>query len=139
MSLRSYIEDRSIPEPTSGCWIWLKSLGTPGYGNACYNKKIIAAHRFSYEAFVGEIPEGMLVQHSCDNRWCVAPHHLKLGTDATNALDKQRKGRAAKKLTTAQVLDIRSRVQSTKSLAREFKVHPKMITMIKRRQKWTHI
>jgi hypothetical protein len=48
--------------------------------------------------FVGDIPTGALIQHSCDNRWCVNPQHLSIGTDATNAEDKRLKGRAAKKL-----------------------------------------
>jgi hypothetical protein len=59
---------------------------------------VILAHRASYEAFVGKIPRGKLVCHTCDNRWCVNPEDLFIGTDKTNAIDKQRKGRACKKL-----------------------------------------
>ncbi len=81
--MRKYIEDRCIPEPMTGCWIWLASIGSHGYGQTCEpGRGVTVAHRTSYRAFVGEIPDGMLVQHSCDNHWCVAPHHLSLGRDS---------------------------------------------------------
>lgn len=94
MDLRKYIEDRCIPEPNSGCWLWLLSVGSHGYGNASPPwSRVDVAHRVSYVAFKGEIPDGMLVQHSCDNRICVNPDHLSLGTDKSNCDDKIRKGR----------------------------------------------
>lgn len=96
-TLREYIEARCIPVPFVGCWMWLRSFGSHGYGNACKpGVGVTVAHRVSFEAFNGPIPDGMLVQHSCDNRWCVNPNHLSLGTDATNALDKQLKGSRGK-------------------------------------------
>lgn len=141
--LRLYIEERSIPEPMSGCWIWLKSIGTHGYGNACVNAEGTVAHRVSYTAFHGDIPAGMLIQHSCDNHWCVAPHHLSIGTDATNALDKVRKGRAAKKLTARDVRAIRARIESDvdtdKAIGDEFGVHKAMVSRIRRRLAWRHV
>lgn len=110
MSKRGYIEERSIPEPMSGCWIWLLSTGSHGYGQAKLDGEIVTMHRVSFEAFVGPIPSGMLVQHSCDNRWCVAPHHLSIGTKATNNADMARKGRAASRLSPSDVRIIRARV-----------------------------
>jgi HNH endonuclease len=96
--MKRYIEARSIPVPFAGCWLWTASLGSHGYGNAFWRGVITVAHRLSFMAFHGLIPGGMLVQHSCDTRSCVNPDHLSIGTDATNAEDKSRKGRAAKKL-----------------------------------------
>lgn len=93
-ALRKYIEDRSIPIPFAGCWLWLLSFGSHGYGNASMpGCRVTTAQRVSFIAFKGEIPSGMLIQHSCDNRWCVNPDHLSLGTDKTNAEDKMHKGR----------------------------------------------
>jgi len=140
--MRKYIEDRSIPEPMTGCWIWLASLGSHGYGNASEpGRRVDVAHRVSYRAFVGPIPDGMLVQHSCDNHWCVAPHHLSLGTDATNALDKQRKGRAAKKLTMRDVRAIRARIgiEPDRAIAADFGINKSMIYRIKHGRSWKHV
>lgn len=128
MDLRNYIEERSVPEPNTGCWIWLAAIGTHGYGSAAVGGKITTAHRVAHEAFNGPVPPGMLVQHSCDNRWCVAPHHLSAGTDRTNSDDKHRKGRSGldgrrfgphpnRRLSDEAVRDIRASALSTLALA----------------------
>ena len=94
MNLRAYIEERSIPIPFAGCWLWLLSIGSHGYGQAtCPPDRVTTAHRVAYRGFRGPIPDGLLVQHKCDQRWCVNPDHLELGTDKTNCDDKVRKGR----------------------------------------------
>lgn len=142
MSLREYIETRSIPVPFAGCWLWLLSLGSHGYGNACLDGEHTTAHRVSFLAFKGPIPDGMLVQHSCDNKLCVNPDHLSLGTDATNALDKKLKGRAARKLNAIDVQRIKFRLlarASIRSIAREFGVSQRQIQWIARGQQWSHV
>jgi len=137
--MRRYIEDRSIPVPEAGCWLWLKSFGSHGYGNAAFRGLVTVAHRLSFAAFHGQIPPGVLVQHSCDNRWCVAPNHLSLGTDATNALDKQRKGRAAKKLNPAIVTEIRSLDMPIRAIARRFGLSQATIQGVRRGRTWSHV
>jgi hypothetical protein len=117
LEIRQYIEERCIPEPNSGCWLWLLSVGSHGYGNAvspwARNKqRVDVAHRVSFMAFKGPIPEGMLVQHGCDNRICVNPDHLSLGTDKSNSDDKIRKGR-----TNLHLRDISRRVSKELALA----------------------
>ena len=77
---REYIEKHSIPIPVGkGCWLWLLSPGSHGYGQAwCPEKRTVTtAHRIAYQVFVGDIPPGMLIEHSCDNKWCVNPDHLR--------------------------------------------------------------
>jgi hypothetical protein len=67
------------------------------YGQFVMNGKSMLAHRASYELFVGPIPEGMLVLHTCDLPLCVKPQHLWLGTQAENMRDAIRKGRLDRK------------------------------------------
>jgi hypothetical protein len=70
-TMRAYIESRSIPEPNTGCWLWMLSLGSHNYPQGFNGTKVGLAHRFSYEAFVGAIPETYEVDHKCKNRSCV--------------------------------------------------------------------
>lgn len=84
----------------------------------------------------------MLVEHSCDNAWCVAPHHLRLGTDSTNAIDKQLKGRAAKKLTDDDVRSIRLMIDSgstQRETADLFGVDQKLVHEIVHGRIWWHV
>lgn len=86
-SLRLLIEDRSEPEPNTGCWLWMQHTNRLGYGRLKQRNRSREAHRVSYEAFVGPIPEGMDVLHRCDVRCCVNPDHLFLGTHLDNMRD----------------------------------------------------
>ena len=78
------ILDNSIPEPNSGCWFWLGTLTAAGYGVIGVNYKKFYAHRLSYEAFKGNIPEGLEIDHLCRVRCCVNPDHLEAVTHRVN-------------------------------------------------------
>ena len=131
-----------MPIPFSGCWIWLASLGSHGYGNSCFEKKATVAHRLSYTAFKGKIDDGKLIQHSCDNRWCVNPDHLSQGTDASNAQDKAIKGKAARVLCAEDIKAIRSMYlngEKIRPIARAKSVSQRLIQQILRGNVWKHV
>jgi len=97
------------------CWEWIGSNDRKtGYGKFELSGKSGYAHRAAYELFVGPIPDGLCVMHECDNRICVNPKHLKLGTYKDNELDKRSKRRHARhelqgpfRLVWSQVIEIR--------------------------------
>lgn len=92
------------------CWIWTRATFSNGYGHLGQNGRSKLAHRVAWELTYGPIPAGMLVLHRCDNRVCVKPKHLFLGTHLDNTLDGLLKGRIARfrpKLTIATVRLIR--------------------------------
>lgn len=70
----------------SGCWKWEDALNGAGYGSFSVNCRKELAHRWSYEKFIGPIPEGYVIDHLCRNKWCVNPHHLEPVTYSTNNL-----------------------------------------------------
>lgn len=81
--------DRISPEPNSGCWIWDAAVASHGYGTYGKNK---TAHRYSCELSHGTIPHGMMALHKCDNKLCVNPQHIYIGSKKDNSLDAYSRG-----------------------------------------------
>ena len=80
------------------CFIWVGSIKNNGYGMfKTLSKKWVNAHRYSYMLFNGKINDGLCVLHKCDNRKCVRPDHLFLGTKKDNTADMILKNRNGKK------------------------------------------
>lgn len=75
------------------CWLWTRGTTGAGYGRFTIGSVDFYAHRASYEAHVGPIPEGMFVLHSCDTPACVNPAHLRVGSARENVRDRVDHGR----------------------------------------------
>ncbi len=74
----------SMPEPNTGCWLWMKYVHPNGYGMCFYNKRGDVAHRVAYRLWVGEIPKGLTIDHKCRVTSCVNPDHLEAVTQRVN-------------------------------------------------------
>ena len=138
-----------------GCWEWCGCVQGNGYSRVRYNGKTEYGHRLSYIAFKGDIPEGMDVCHTCDNRKCVNPDHLFLGSRAENMQDCAKKGRTTKgrtivfgersgtsKLTDKDVIAARELAKSgvlPRVIAEKFGVHADTIRHAVKRKTWRHI
>ena len=128
---------------TEDCWEWTSFLTKDGYGIFRIN-----AHRMAWVLMNGAIPDGMLICHRCDNRSCVNPDHLFLGTPLDNMLDKVAKGRhnptrgersGTAKLTWDQVEEIRRAYRDgerQRDIAARYGVGQPAISVIVNRKRW---
>lgn len=130
------------------CWEWLGPFDPAGYGQVTLDSQGHKAHRVAWILTNGPIPpsgtaRSLSVCHHCDNRGCVNPSHLFVGTDKDNVADMVRKGRIqrgerhyAAKLTEAQVLAIRTDLRSSRVLAAEYQVSSGTISHVRRNGAW---
>lgn len=148
------------PKP-NGCIEWIGWKNEGGYGKFSINKEeYMSAHRFSYQNYVGEIPDKMCVCHKCDNPSCVNPEHLFLGTRSENMKDMADKGRHPNKKGVPLLIDnkgskhIFSKLNEEKVkqikiklsqgikgtiIAREYNVVDQTIYEIKNGKNWKHV
>lgn len=137
-------------DPETGCWIWTGSVVGGRYGQTTMGDgKPMKAHRVSYLTYVGEIPDGMMVCHKCDNPRCINPEHLFLGSALDNQRDSVVKGRNARgsrqgnsKLTESDVASIRLMIEDGKSdaeISAAYHVVPANIWHIRTGRAWKHV
>lgn len=133
-----------------GCWEWLGYVHPLGYGYVYGGRGtgLVRAHRYSWCISCGTISKGMMVCHKCDNRKCVRPDHLFLGTAADNAHDAMRKGRHSfgercgkSKLTVEQVQFILSHAvdYSDKEMGDMFGVSDAAVYRVTHRKVWRSV
>jgi len=137
-----YLQSRCIVEPETNCWVWQRSVYSGGYGAIGDDGRIKLAHRVAYESLVGPIPPDTQVLHSCDNRRCINPEHLRLGTNDDNVKDALARSRyVGRRLSIEDVLYIRENPMgiSQSKLADKFEVSPSQIRRILNRKQWRHI
>jgi hypothetical protein len=151
-----------IVDEATGCWNWTKAKDPrpgKGHGLMTVGGKMLKPHRLAYELFVGPIPAGMHILHSCDNGACCNPAHLRPGTHQDNMRDRDVRGRAAKglnnhfgrvkyqgadnvssRLTVEAVREIRSSAESNTALAKKFGVTRDHVRDVRaRRKSWLHV
>jgi HNH endonuclease len=121
-------------EKTDGCWEWRGAISKNGYGKFAFGGTMKSVHRVAWVLTRGPIPEGLHVLHRCDNRPCVNPEHLWLGTSADNLNDCVVKGRfycPQRKLSPEIAIEIRQLSHlGVKPLARRYGVLPSSIRLI---------
>lgn len=138
-----------IPEPNSGCWLWLGMMYAK-YGGFKIGstrdgtRRQVYAHRFAYELTNRKVPDGLFVLHSCDNKMCVNPDHLSVGTTSQNhkeayarGLRKVQLGRA--KLTPSDIHAIRQSTEKQRVLAARYGVSGSRIADTRNLKTWKHI
>ncbi len=85
-AVASGILQRTLPEPNSGCWLWMSCCDRHGYAKMNVPGFSALAHRISYEIFKGKIPSGLQLDHKCRVRCCVNPDHLEPVTNLENSI-----------------------------------------------------
>ena len=91
--IERFLDKVTLPARLHDCWEW-KAGKSASYGLFWFDGRTELAHRFSYEHFIGPVPLGMDILHSCDNTVCVNPRHLFTGTHTDNMHDMINKGRS---------------------------------------------
>lgn len=81
------IEKYTMPEPNTGCVLWIGGLDSSGYGRLAASGTSAPAHRANYIAHHGAIPAGLVCDHICRVRCCVNPAHIRLVTRAQNNVE----------------------------------------------------
>ena len=121
------------------CWEWTAGKHRQGYGQFRLAGKTLLSHRVVYELTHGELPEGKVVRHKCDNTSCCNPDHLELGTQAQNIRDTCVRKRSRTRLTYEDAQEIRKLIASgmrNADIARKYGVQPPRIWDIKMNKTW---
>jgi hypothetical protein len=137
--------DKIMPEPNSGCWLWIGACNGDGYATIHCKGKTFAGHRVIFQRLIGSIPKGMQVLHKCDVPFCLNPDHLWLGSHTDNMRDKKKKDRVHRphgelnghcKLTKLEALEIKSAVIGCWKLSKRYGMSVSTIQNIRNGRIW---
>ncbi len=155
VTIKVLIPSKIAEATQTDCWNWKGMKSRDGYGIVHRKNKLLKAHRIAYcenlNIALDDI-QGMVIRHKCDNRACINPKHLEIGTSADNTNDRHLRGRNAKgskngnsKLTEENVIAIRSsytrysREYGRGGLAAQYNVSGSLIDQILRYDIWAHV
>lgn len=131
-----------VKKTTQGCWEWTASQFAGGYGKFSqatrYNRSPYA-HIFSYQLHYTDYDKSKMVCHKCDNKLCVNPDHLFLGTAQDNTDDMISKSRNHTRVKEEEVKRIREDTRTLKLIAKDYGLSHQQVSNIKRRKSWRHI
>jgi HNH endonuclease len=96
MAIAERFWSKVMPEPMSGCYLWIGAVSKNNYGAFWFEGATQGAHQVSFVLFKGPLAIGEVPCHRCDNTLCTNPTHLFKGTQAENNQDRARKGRSAR-------------------------------------------
>jgi hypothetical protein len=146
--MKKPIQERfmSHVKQTGGCWLWTAHRMKNGYGLFRMSDRHHLAHRVAHRLFNGEIHSGLDVMHACDNRCCVNPSHLSLGSRKENMAGAIQRGRMASgerhgraKLSEAQARGVFAAAGSQRIIAEQFGISQSAVSQIKRGKRWASI
>lgn len=135
-------------DTNTGCWLWMGSKNSQGYGHIGVKGKIEGTHRVAFKSVYGYLTKGLDICHHCDNPPCVNPEHLFEGTRLDNIQDAMHKGRIQKgeqrpgsKLTEEKVRQIRCIGDniSSRKLAKKFGVSYHVVATVLNGTSWKHV
>jgi hypothetical protein len=139
MTLAQRFWSKVDPAPSECCWEWTAYKLRDGYGRFRVNKRMVLAHRVAYTLTKGEIPDGLIVRHTCDNPACCNPDHLILGTQADNMVDKVERKRCYSKLTATQAMEVYNSPLKQDDVAKLYNIDQTTVSLIKLKNRWKHI
>jgi hypothetical protein len=148
-NLPELLQERIMPEPMSGCWLWIAAQDENGYGRIGKEKwGERLAHRLVANLLRSVVPPHLMLCHHCDTPPCVNPSHTFEGTALDNVRDCIKKGRDIRrfgedvweaKLTEQDVIEIRKSDDSVEILASKYGVDGSTITHARTGRNWKHL
>jgi|ERR1700734_88650 len=150
-NLFAILFDKAMVQP-NGCWEYAGARYPTGYGQFTMEGKNVRAHRIAYLLCVDDIPEGLFVLHTCDNRACLNPDHLYVGTHEDNMKDRSTRNRQARHIGSTNGLSVLTEIKvkeikllfregklSNREIAEEYDVGMSTIANIRIGRTWRHV